>query len=182
MIDKFSQKNNVTPLNNNDLRSLALNYVGKYATTRKKLTHYLSRKIKERGWDDQASPNIEQLVQEFSNLGYVNDSLFAASKARSLINRGYGLKRLEQDIFINGIEGSDQEEALALLKENRWKSAENFARKKHIGPYAKQKIPKDKKQKQLSAFLRAGHEMKIAQKYVNADPDDIIDWTNHDID
>lgn len=176
MNKKYSQKNTITPLNNEQLRSLALFYVGKYATSRKKLSQYLSRKVKEKGWDDAMAPQIEILANEFSKLGYIDDASYAASKARSLVNKGYGVKRLKQEIFAGGIESEDQVEAIAIIEENQLKAADNYARKKRIGPYAKEEASREQKQKQLLAFLRAGHDIKIAQKFVNADSDDIIDW------
>lgn len=176
MTKKYLRKNTIAPLNNERLRSLALFYVGKYATSRKKLSQYLSRKVKEKGWDDAIAPQIEVLADEFSKLGYIDDSGYAASKARSLVNRGYGVKRLEQEIFVGGIEIEDQAEAMAIIEENRLKAADNYARKKRIGPYAREEASREQKQKQLAAFLRAGHDIKIAQKFVNADSDDIIDW------
>lgn len=175
-----SQKKAVPALNSVKLRALALHYVGKYATSRKKLTQYLDRKVRERGWDDDNQPDITALVEEFASLAYVDDALFAASKARSLLNRGYGLKRLEQDIYASGIEGEDQSEALAILRENQWQAADNFARKKRIGPYAKEQASRALKQKQMAAFMRAGHDMKIAQKFIQADPDDIIGWDDYE--
>lgn len=175
-----SQKKAVPALNSVKLRALALHYVGKYATSRKKLTQYLDRKVRERGWDDDNQPNIAALVEEFAALAYVDDASFAVSKARSLLNRGYGLKRLEQDIYASGIEGEDQSEALAILRENQWQAADNFARKKRIGPYAKDAASRELKQKQLGAFMRAGHDMKIAQKFIQADPDDIMDWDDYE--
>lgn len=175
MTGNYPQKKPIPPLNSSGLRSLALFYVGKYATTRKKLNQYLSRKLRERGWEDSDAPNIEALVEEFTERGYIDDAVFAATKARSLVSRGYGLKRLEQDIYANGIEGGDTSEALSILQENQWQAADNFARKKRIGPYAKEEASREQKQKQLGAFLRAGHDMKVAQKFLNADIDDVID-------
>lgn len=171
-----SQKKDIPPLNSAKLRALALHYVGKYATSRKKLKQYLERKVRERGWEDENHPNIEELVEEFASLSYVDDAVFAASKARSLLNRGYGLKRLEQDIYASGIEGEDQSEALAILRDNQWQAADNFARKKRIGPYANEPASRELQQKQLGAFLRAGHDIKIAQKFIQADSDEIMDW------
>ncbi len=97
--DKYSQKKTISPLNSQKLRALALFYVGKYATTRKKLAQYLTRKINERGWDDDDPPLIDEIVHEFTEVGYINDALFAASKARSMVNRGYGMKKLQQEIW-----------------------------------------------------------------------------------
>ena len=56
------------PLNAEQLRELALRYVGKYATTRAKLRQYLTRKIRERGWADGAAPDLEALAGRFAEL------------------------------------------------------------------------------------------------------------------
>ncbi len=171
-----SQTKDIPPLNSAKLRALTLYYVGRYATSRKKLKQYLERKVRERGWDDENQPDIAALVEEFASLSYVDDAFFAAHKARALLNRGYGLKRLEQEIYASGIEGEDQDEAIRILRDNQWQAADNFARKKRIGPYANASASREDKQKQLGAFLRAGHDIKIAQKFIQAEIDDILDW------
>jgi hypothetical protein len=43
------------------MRQLALFYVGKYATTQAKLSGYLARKTRERGWDDERPADIAAL-------------------------------------------------------------------------------------------------------------------------
>ena len=72
------------PLERAALQELALRYVGKYATTRAKLRAYLSRKLRERGWDGAREPDLEALAERFAELGYVDDAAYALSKSRSL--------------------------------------------------------------------------------------------------
>lgn len=43
----------LTPLDPARLERLALRYVERFATTRVKLTRYLERKVRERGWDNE---------------------------------------------------------------------------------------------------------------------------------
>jgi regulatory protein len=54
------------PLNDERLRGLALHYVGKYATTKGKLATYLTRKIRERGWEGERRTDIAALVEQFA--------------------------------------------------------------------------------------------------------------------
>ena len=54
------------PLDRKGLEELALRYVGKYATTRAKLTSYLARKLRERGWSHSAEPDLEAIANRFS--------------------------------------------------------------------------------------------------------------------
>jgi regulatory protein len=166
------------PLNPEKLRDLALHYVGRYATSRAKLAAYLQRKIRERGWTEGvAPPNIEALVEDFDRLGYVDDAAFAASRARSLTQRGYGVRRVSEDLRAKGITEADGADALDQATDEAWQSAERFARRKRIGPYAAEQASPELRQKQLQAFLRAGHGFDIARVFVRAAPGEAIDYS-----
>ena len=175
MSNRNTQKPLPKPLNGERLRSLALHYVGRYATTRGKLTTYLNRKIRERGWNGDASADIESLVNEFADLGYVNDAGFAEARSRSFVRRGFGARRLAQDLSTAGIADADSFEAMETAKDGAWSAAENFARRKHIGPFAKGEATLELKQKQLQGFMRAGHAWDIARAFVNAAPGEILE-------
>jgi regulatory protein len=137
----------------------------------------LQRKIRERGWSEGApSPNIEALVNDFDRLGYVDDAAFAASRARSLSQRGYGVRRVSEDLRANGIAEADGIDALDHAIEEAWQSAERFARRKHIGPFATEHAPPEQRQKQLQAFLRAGHCFEIARAFVQRAPGENIEY------
>ena len=72
------------PLNEEKLHELALFYVGRFATTRAKLSNYLNRKVRERGWEGDRPEEIERLVERLASSGLVDDALYALSKSRSL--------------------------------------------------------------------------------------------------
>src|SRR3954447_17197003 len=99
------------PLDARRLEEIALRYVGRYATSRAKLTAYLSRKVRERGWSGEREPDLDALVERFADLGYIDDAAYALSKSQALSNRGYGLRRLEQKLRLAGIEDGDAAEA-----------------------------------------------------------------------
>ena len=52
---------------------MALFYVGRFATSRAKLTSYLKRKIRERGWDGGGEPDVEAVTERLVRLGYIDD-------------------------------------------------------------------------------------------------------------
>jgi regulatory protein len=157
-----SDKKPPPPLNDERLRGLALHYVGKYATTQAKLAAYLTRKVRERGWE------------QFAELGYINDAQFAESRSRSFVRRGYGERRLSEDLRASGIGEGDAAVAKEHMTESTFIAAENFARRKRIGPFAGEAAPPEKRQKQLQAFLRAGHDFAVAKRFVNAEPGEHI--------
>ena len=158
------------PLDEERLRELAIRYVGRYATTRFKLATYLSRKLRERGWDGAAAADIEGLVAKMDELGFVDDEAYAGAKARSLTQRGYGARRVGQALYAAGIGDDDRAEAEEDARAAAFDSAHRFARKRRFGPFAAETADPDRQQKQIAAFLRAGHDFRLARLFVQAQP------------
>ncbi|CAN5182382.1 hypothetical protein BH10PSE12_BH10PSE12_20970 [soil metagenome] len=149
---------------------MALRYVGRYATTRAKLSAYLRRKIGERGWTGDAPADIDAIVARFAELGYVDDAGFAAIKGAALGRRGYGARRVGEALRADGVEEADRAEAQDAAKAGRWAAAQILARRKRIGPFALERAERDVREKQVGAFLRAGHDFATARKWVDAAP------------
>lgn len=170
-----SRKSKAPPLDEEKLRELALRYVGRYAASEAKLAGYLTRKIGERGWDGERPADAAALAREFAELRYVDDEALAGAKSRASVRKGHGARRLTQDLYHAGISDDDAREAVEEARENAWAAAENFARKRRIGPHADEAADKDKRRKQLAAFLRAGHDFDIARKFVEAAPGEILE-------
>ena len=179
----MSRRNDPTrppkPLNPAKLRDLALHYVGRYATSRAKLAIYLTRKIRERGWDECASvADIEGMIEDFDRLGYVDDVAYAASRARALTSRGFGARRVNEDLRAKGISETDSGEAREESENARWQSAERFAQRKRIGPFATEQATTELQHKQFQAFLRAGHSFDIAKAFVRAAPGEVVEFAD----
>ncbi len=155
------------------MRDLALWYVGRYAVSEAKLRGYLARKLRERGWEGEQPADPETLAAEFARLGYVDDAALAQAKSRASIRKGHGARRLSQTLYHDGIGDNDSAEAMEEARDNAWISADNFARKRRIGPYASERADDERRRKQLQAFLRAGHDFDIARKFVDAGPGDM---------
>lgn len=153
---------------------MALHYVGKYATTTSKLATYLTRKIRERGWDGERRTDIATLIEQFAELGYINDAQFAEARSRAFVRKGFGERRLNEDLRASGIGDADSVPAREHMAGSTFTAAENFARRKRIGPFSSEIALPEKRQKQLQAFLRAGHGFDIAKRFVNAEPGDEI--------
>ena len=149
------------------MQRLAIRYVERYATSRKKLADYLHRKIREREWRGDGAPAVEQLIERFVDQGYIDDALYAQNKASALIRRGYGARRVSHALYQAGISEA-----------NKWVAADKFARKRKIGPYAESRQDADKCRKQLQVFLRAGHDFDLASRFVFAGPGEEITAEN----
>ncbi|NTS65107.1 regulatory protein RecX [Sphingomonas sp. HHU CXW] len=166
------ERRTVPPLTAVSLEGLALRYVERFATTRGKLSDYLRRKIRERGWEGEAA-DVTALAERFAERGYVDDRAYAEMKTASLARRGFGERRISAALHAARVEANDAAEAVEQVRDGAFEQAMAFARRKRIGPFARHPVDDDQRRKQLAAMLRAGHSFTLANKIVRscADPD-----------
>lgn len=157
------------PLDAAALDRFALRYVERFATTQGKLTDYLRRKLRERGSaeDFDAPAAVAATVERMARLGYVDDAVWAGSKAGSLTRRGFGPRRVGDALRAAGI-APDLATAVAPDEAEAHAAAETYARKKRIGAFGDGEADRDVKRKQLAAMIRAGHGFELARRFVDA--------------
>lgn len=161
------------PLDRAKLERLALGYVGRYATTRAKLSAYLDRKLKARGWAGSEPPDTRAIAERMAELGLIDDASFALAKEASLRRRGLGERRLEPALRAAGIETEDGMLARETAKDNAWPAAIRFAERKRIGPFASEKPDKMLRAKHFAMLMRAGHPVEIARRLLESSADDL---------
>lgn len=157
-------------LNRATLDALALRYVGRFATTRAKLTSYLERKLRERGWDGETEPDPEAIANRMARLGYVDDAAYALSKSRALAGRGYGPKRIRQNLRAAGVDEEDAEPADDFARAQRVNAALHFARRRRLGPFAKRRAEREEREHALAAMIRAGHGLALSRAILSLEP------------
>lgn len=163
------------PVTGADLERLALRYVERYATTRSRLATYLGRKIRERGWAEEAEPDLPGLAQRMADLGYVDDRGFAEAKAGAMGRRGLGARRVREALRHAGIDAADTAAIAPAVQADAAASALAFARRKHIGPFAQESADRPRQEKQLAAMLRAGHSLDLSRRIVRMAPGEDVD-------
>lgn len=155
------------PLNDASLRDIALSYASRYATTAAKLKHYLQRKLREREWAGEDEPRVDELVTRFVELGYIDDAQFAEARTRDLLRRGYGARRVAQALHHAGVDS--EELALTPPSETEERQAAlAFARRRRLGPFGAERPDERRREKQLAALVRAGHDFGTARALVDA--------------
>jgi regulatory protein len=162
-----SQKRPPRPLDPRRLEELALAYVARFATSAAKLETYLKRKLRERGWDGEAQPDTAALVARFVSAGYIDDEAWARSKSGSLLRRGYGMRRVSQELGAAGI-AEDLRESVRPAEAEQRRAALALARKRRFGPFGQGALDRDKRQKQFAAMLRAGHSLDSTRELLDA--------------
>lgn len=171
----MKQPRKAKPLNPQKLSELAIFYVGRFATSRGNLTRYLNRKIGERGWEGDEPPDVPALIEKMVGYGYVDDAAFAEAKAQSLTRRGYGGRRVDAAVRAAGIGDADRERADDVVENTRISAALKLAQRRRWGPFAEaQEDDPAKREKQFSAFIRAGHDMALARRILRMAPGDDV--------
>jgi regulatory protein len=165
----------VPPLDRAALDRLALRYVERFATTRGKLAAYLTRKIRERGYDG-TPPDPSEIAERFAELGYVNDRLYAESKAAAMARRGLGARRVGDALRHAGVQSEDAEAVAPQVEARAGQSAIDFARRKRIGPFAAEPADRERIAKQVAAMVRAGHAPGLAWQIARMNPGDDPDF------
>ena len=163
------------PLNGESLRELALAYVGRFATTRAKLSSYLARKIRERGWSDERAADLDSVVGRLADLGYVDDSAFAMSKSRSLSARGYGARRLRESLRAAGVAEEDSQDARELAEAEAVEAALRFARRRRLGPFGSDVADRATRERAIAAMVRAGHSFGLSRAILELEPGSEVD-------
>ena len=155
------------PLDAARLDELALTYVARFATSAAKLERYLKRKLRERGWDGEREPDLPALVGRYVELGYVDDEAYARSKSGSLLRRGYGVRRVNEALREAGIDEPIREATRPGPSAER-RAALALARRRGFGPFGREALDRERRQKQIAAMLRAGHPLDSAREMVDA--------------
>ena len=155
------------PLDAGGLERLALNYVGRYSTTRAKLVLYLQRKLRERGWADDGEPPVERFADRLAELGYVDDAAYAAAKAESLTRRGFGTRRVADALRAAGIAEEDAGPVREQARNEAFTAALRFAERKLIGPYWREEPDRAGRHKAFAAMMRAGHSPETARRILD---------------
>lgn len=165
------------PIDAMQLQELAIGYAARYATTGAKLRRYLKRKLSERAWTPPDAPDIDGLVKRIIALGYVDDRAYAAAKQRDLTARGFGAGRVRQALAAAGISREDADRVVDADEDTSadpYSPAIAFARRRHLGPFARQGQPLDPTQRhdrlrrELAAMARAGHSFEVARRVLMA--------------
>ena len=177
------------------LMNKALHYLGRYATSKHRLSEVLgrfaARRLDKHDTDEVASA-ISAIVTRCQTLGYLDDAAFAQSQARRHRRQGYSQLRIRQrlrqhkldDTIISAaVSAADQHAANGELL-----AASLFARRRRLGPFASKYCDNlDNRQviiqRQLGSMARAGFAMAISRTVIELEDvgaaEQLIDQLEH---
>lgn len=164
------------------LERLALRYVERFATTRGRLAAYLSRKIRERGWDgggngqgDGEGADPAALAEKLAELGYIDDRAFGEARAAAMGRRGLGKRRVTGALRQAGIDEADSAAIVPAVEDRALETALAFARRRRIGPFALVQAERPEREKQIAAMVRGGHDFGLARRIAAMAPGEAVD-------
>ncbi len=155
------------PLDAASLDRMALRYVERFATTRKRLAAYLDRKIRARGWHEGApAPDTAAIAERLAGLGYIDDRAFGEARGQAMARRGLGARRVTAALHHAGVRGDDGTALQPGIAARTLDSALAYARRRRIGPFAVTDADRELRRKQLAAMIRGGHDFALSRRIV----------------
>ena len=168
------------------LHEAALAYLARSAATAATLGRVLDRKIAtwaRKAGRAQRDPelvaadlascreSIEAIVARFREVGLINDAVYAKSRARSLSRAGRSRRAISAHLAAKGVDAETAREAIPSDAGTELDAAIAFARKRRIGPYARETDTQDQKSKQkaLAAMARAGFGWSTCERALGMD-------------
>ena len=161
----------MTTIYKEELKKYALNYIKRYATSKKNLYQVLQRKVYKIGEKDKEKNKkiILDIINILEEKNIINDEEFANSKAYNYMNRGKSIRSIKFNLLKKGVDKETANNAIKKLEDSipdlEIKSAENFARKKKLGVFGNF----GNKQKDLAKMANAGFNYSLSLKILGYD-------------
>ena len=162
---------------NEALMNKALSYLSKFSSTENKLKTILnsfSQKYLSSIKKDILDNEIIFVIQKCKNFGYIDDEKFTKTKIENYINLGKSKKNIVFNLKNYGINDLTIEKSIEEYfnshKDNDFKAAIIFIRKKNIGPFFKKSLepnPDKLFNKWYGSLARAGFNFEISKKVLN---------------
>jgi len=165
------------PLTEKRLEKLALLHIDRYATSIENLRNVLMRRVEKSARNQNiekkdAEKWINEIITKLVNLRLLDDQAYAENRVRSLHRSGASQKKIMSILSNKGVSKIDTASAISLL-ENEYcnrelMAANNYARRRRLGPYRLAENRKEKRDRDLASLARAGFKYNDAKSIIDA--------------
>lgn len=167
-----------------ELHESALSYLARSAATAMGVTRALERRIAtwsrralRAGLDaeaveadvERAKLGIAPIVARLREVGLIDDAAFAERRARSLSLSGKSRRAIAVHLAQKGAATNLVEQILPKNDDDELGAALTLARKKRVGPFARETTDPRARQKALAAMARAGFDFRTCQRALAMD-------------
>ena len=157
------------------LRRAGLSYLGRYAASTNALKLVLRRKVKriEGGsdnWSPEADNWINEIVDQFTRAGLLDDSLVAENLCSSLLRRGTSFNGIKAKLTAKGFENAVISQVMNDLSGDaeELEAAFVMARRKGLGPYRKKEDRKTNRRRDLRVMGQAGFPYSVSKTVIDS--------------
>lgn len=167
----------VPAVDDDALERAALRYLERYAASRRQLVQVLMRRVRRAELAgaigrEEGAARVDAIVARLASRGLLDDRLFAEGRARSLNARGRSAAAIRQTLRARGVADADVAAALERLSVERdspeLAAALALARRRRLGPYRDAAERAARRLKDLAVFARAGFDIRLAERIVDA--------------
>jgi regulatory protein len=166
------------------MRNSALYYLGRYTATsaqlRRVMLRRLGRSLAHHGGDfDEAVEQLEALILQLCDAGYLDDVRYAQARAEDLHRRGTSLRGIRAKLQQKGLSSEQIDGAITALAHDLpdldLVAAVAYARRRRLGPFRREpELDSARRRKEFGALARAGFPSGIARRVVEArSPDEL---------
>ncbi len=169
-----SNKSDFEDLTTN-LKDLAYSYLEKYNPSKQQLKVYLLKKyltkIKGSKSKREVTSIIDKIVSNLENNKILNDEMYADSKARMFLRRGYSLNKINQSLRNKGIEDKYVKQSIEKIKDNQiepdFVSALKLCKRRRIGPVRSENNRELFYKKDMGILARGGFSFDLSKRVLN---------------
>mgnify|MGYP001793604516 CR=1 FL=1 len=166
------------------LRDQALRYLNRFPAT----SHKMARHLREKATpqlehfdlsEEKLMEDVGKVVADMIKAGFINDSEFAASKARIMARQGRSVAQIGLKLQEMEFSEADQAQALDKLGEDKnaldRRAAARFVKRRRFGPYKPEETRGERRNKELASLARQGFSFDVATRVIDAENVEIIE-------
>ena len=163
-----------------NLKDLAYSYLEKYSPSKQQLKVYLLKKyltkIKGSKSKKEVTSIIDEIVFKLEKNKILNDEMYADSKARMFLRRGYSLNKINQSLRGKGIDDKYVKQSIDKIKENQiepdFVSALKLCKRRRIGPVRPESNRELFYKKDMGILARGGFSFDLSKRVLDIDSDE----------
>lgn len=147
------------------LKNIGLYYLQRFESSVQNLRDVLKRRVDKYAFSNpqfdkgQAYAWIEELLEDFQRLNYLNDERYASMKINDFLRAGKSAKYIKMKLKSKGICQRDVDTLMEQCEYDPKTLALKLAQKRKIGPYRKNETErKNCYKKDMGILLRAGFD------------------------
>jgi regulatory protein len=158
-----------------NLKDLAYGYLEKYNPSKQQLKVFLLKKyltkIKGKESKKEVSTIIDEILLNLEKNKFINDELYAESKARMFLRRGYSLNKINQSLRNKGIQSEFVKKCIDKIKEEKiepdFVSALKLCKRRRIGAVRPQANRELFYKKDMGILARGGFSFGLSKRVLD---------------